>query len=152
MTVTGKYGKTRELPLHPTVADALTTYLQERAEHASAAGCPALLVSTRGTRLLPQVVHQTFRALTDSAGLIPASAVCRPRLHDLRHTFAVSVMLDAYNSGSDPATTLPVLATWLGHADPGNTYWYLTGTAELLAAATARVQASRNAGRGDDRS
>jgi hypothetical protein len=78
LTVTGKYGKTRELPLHPTVAGALTAYLQERAEHASAADCPALLVSTRGTHLLPQVVHQTFRALTDSAGLIPASAACRP--------------------------------------------------------------------------
>ncbi len=50
-------------------------------------------------------------------------------------------MLDAYRSGADPATVLPLLATWLGHADPGDTYWYLTGTAELLAAATDRLQA-----------
>jgi integrase/recombinase XerD len=51
-------------------------------------------------------------------------------------------MLDAYRSGTDPAAVLPVLATWLGHADPGDTYWYLTGTAELLAAATDRLQAA----------
>ena len=47
-------------------------------------------------------------------------------------------MLDAYRSGADPAVTLPLLATWLGHAEPRDTYWYLTGTAELMAAATAR--------------
>lgn len=148
LTVTGKYGKTRALPLHPTVAAELAGYLRERARHARA-DCPALLVSTRGTRLLPQVVHQTFRTLADQAGLVQASTACRPRLHDLRHSFAVSVMLDAYESGADPAATLAVLSTWLGHADPGNTYWYLTGTAELLAAATARVQANGNTRRGD---
>lgn len=48
-------------------------------------------------------------------------------------------MLHAYRSGQDPAAVLPVLATWLGHADPGDTYWYLTGRAELLAAATQRL-------------
>ena len=84
LTVTGKYGKTRALPLHPTVAAELAGYLRERARHARA-DCPALLVSTRGTRLLPQVVHQTFRTLADQAGLVQASTACRPRLHDLRH-------------------------------------------------------------------
>ena len=48
-------------------------------------------------------------------------------------------MLDAYRSGADPAATLPLLATWLGHAEPRDTYWYLSGTAELMAAATARL-------------
>ena len=49
-------------------------------------------------------------------------------------------MLDAYRSGADPAMVLPILSTWLGHARPGDTYWYLTGTAELMAAATNRLQ------------
>ena len=48
-------------------------------------------------------------------------------------------MLDAYTRGGDPAAVLPLLATWLGHSEPSDTYWYLTGTAELLAAATERV-------------
>ena len=49
-------------------------------------------------------------------------------------------MLDAYRSGADPAVVLPVLSTWLGHAEPSDTYWYLSGTAELLAAATERLE------------
>ena len=49
-------------------------------------------------------------------------------------------MLDAYRSGRDPAAVLPVLATWLGHTDPSDTYWYLTGTAELLQAALHRLE------------
>ena len=49
-------------------------------------------------------------------------------------------MLDAYRPGGDPAMILPILSTWLGHAEPGDTYWYLTGTAELLAAANARME------------
>ena len=57
-------------------------------------------------------------------------------------------MLDAYRSGADPAATLPVLYTWLGHARPGDTYWYLTGTAELMAAAIARLERSNNDGQG----
>jgi len=140
LTVTGKYGKTRMLPLHTTVLHGLTQYLRERDRLLPAAHCPALLISTRGTRLKPQVVHPTFRGLADSVGLTPVSSASRPRLHDLRHSFAVSTMLDAYRSESDPAAILPVLATWLGHADPNDTYWYLTGTAELLAAATDRLQ------------
>jgi integrase len=142
LTVTGKYGKIRELPLHPTVQEGLTGYLRERARLLPIAGSPALLVSSRGTRLIPQVVHPTFRAMADRAGLAQASSASRPRLHDLRHAFAVYTMLNAYRSGANPAVTLPVLATWLGHADPNDTYWYLTGTAELLAAATERLEAS----------
>jgi integrase len=114
LTVTGKYGKVRVLPLHTTVLDGLRGYLRERDRLLPAASCPALLVSTRGGRLRSQVVHPTFRALADRAGLVAASSACRPRLHDLRHTFAVSTMLDAYRSDGDPAATLPILATWLG--------------------------------------
>lgn len=59
----------------------------------------------------------------------------------------MSTMLDAYRSGDDPAATLPLLATWLGHADPNDTYWYLTGTAELMAAATDRLHEAAQATR-----
>jgi len=142
LTVTGKFGKTRMLPLHETVTTGLGDYLVVRADHLGGAGCSALLINTAGTRLLPGTVHRTFRQLTDRAGLTRVSSACRPRLHDLRHTFAVNTMLDAYRNGGDPATVLPVLSTWLGHAEPSHTYWYLTGTAELLAAAADRLQAA----------
>lgn len=142
LTVTGKYGKVRLLPLHPTVAGGLSGYMAERDQLLPASTCPALLISTRGHRLRPQHVHYTFRELAKTAGLRATSSACRPRLFDLRHSFAVSVMLDAYRSGADPAAVLPVLATWMGHADPRDTYWYLTGTAELLAAAAERLRAA----------
>ena len=140
LRVTGKYGKIRLLPLHPTVVGALTSYLRQRDRLLPAADCPALLISSRGTRLRPSNVHPTFRGLVQRAGLRPASSACRPRPHDLRHTFAVATMLDAYRSGGDPAVVLPVLATWMGHSEPRDTYWYLSGTAELLAAAAERLE------------
>jgi len=149
LTVRGKYDKIRMLPLHPTVINALTGYLHQRDRLLPAAACPALLISSRGTRLRPPNVQQTFRGLVHQAGLRPASSSCRPRPHDLRHTFAVSTMLDAYRSGADPAVVLPVLSTWLGHTEPSDTYWYLSGTAELLAAATERLETG---GPHDDRS
>ncbi|MGI8522904.1 MAG: tyrosine-type recombinase/integrase [Nocardioides sp.] len=85
LTVRGKYDKIRLLPLHPSVVEALTGYLQQRDRLLPAAACPALLISTKGTRLRPSNVHPTFRGLADQAGLKPASSSCRPRLHDFRH-------------------------------------------------------------------
>lgn len=140
LTVTGKYGKIRQLPLHPTVSAALTGYLEQRRSFAPAAAEPALFVSTNGTRLHRSGVHPTFRQLTVTAGMGPASSSCRPRLHDLRHRYAILTMLDAYRRGDDPTIVLPILSTWLGHTEPRDTYWYLTGTAELLDAAAHRLE------------
>lgn len=147
LTVTGKYGKIRRLPLHPTVGAALAGYLEQRRGFAPAADERALFVSTKGTRLHRSGVHPTFRQLTLTAGMGPASSSCRPRLHDLRHRYAVSTMLDAYRRGDDPAVVLPILSTWLGHTEPRDTYWYLTGTAELLEASAHRLDQA--AGRED---
>ncbi len=148
LTVTGKYGKTRMLPLHRSAAEGLAGYLEQRRQFPRGAGCPALLVSATGRRLHPRTAQAVFRGLREQAGLVTASAACRPRLHDLRHTFAVSVMLDAYRHGGDAAAVLPVLTTWLGHADPGDTFWYITGTAELLDAAAKRLQQAGGNGEG----
>jgi integrase/recombinase XerD len=154
LTVTGKYAKTRMLPLHPTVLEGLTTYLGVRSHYVPAGRCPALLVSTAGTRLTSHTAEWTFRRLSERAGLTaPASSARRPRLHDFRHTFAVSTMLDAYRSGADPRVVLPVLSTWLGHRRPAETYWYLTCTTELLNAAMDRVATpSRDVGGRGERS
>ncbi len=105
--MTGKYGKTRLLPLHPSVLTGLTDYLDARAPLLPAGACPALLISSTGRRLPPSTVHPTFRAVVKAARLEPVRSACRPRLHDLRHTFAVTTMLDAYRSGADPAAVLP---------------------------------------------
>lgn len=88
----GKFGKSRELPLHPTTMDTLSCYLCRHDRPRSAVSIPALLVSGVGSRLLYSSIHQTFRQLVCRAGLKPRSASCRPRLHDLRHYVASRTM------------------------------------------------------------
>jgi integrase/recombinase XerD len=138
----GKFGKTRRLPLHPTTTEALTAYLQ-RPDRPRPTGQPEpLLISTAGTRLLYPNVCRTFIGLVADAAIQARSARCRPRIHDLRHTFAVGVLLDCYRTGVDVQRRLPLLSTYLGHADPKDTYWYLTGSPELLALANQRLHDS----------
>lgn len=135
----GKFGKSRQLPLHDSVTEALAGYAQLRDSRRGRPATPAFLTSVTGTRLIYNNVHFTFHELTKTAGLAPRSAACRPRIHDLRHTFAVTTLARWYADGGDAAARLPLLSTWLGHADPSGTYWYLTGTPELLTLAAARL-------------
>lgn len=136
----GKFGKSREVPLHPTTMQALRSYLRERDRLHAAPGTPALFISTVGTRLLYCNVNWTFLKLVRRTGLKPRSASCRPRLHDFRHAFAVRTVLDGYQSGDDVQARLPLLSTYLGHVDPGSTYWYLSAAPELLALAGGRLE------------
>lgn len=136
----GKFAKSRELVLHHSTVDALRRYLRQRDRLLPAPGSPALLVSLAGTRLRYCNVHWTFQRLVHLAGLTPRSAACRPRIHDLRHSFVVDAMLDAYAHGEDGQARLSLLSTYLGHVDPANTYWYLSASPELLAIAAQRLQ------------
>jgi integrase len=135
----GKFGKSRQLPLHDSVLQALTDYARLQDSRPGRPASPAFFTSTTGTRLIYNNVHFTFHELVQAAGLKPRSAACRPRIHDLRHTFAVTTLTRWYGDGGGVAARLPLLSTWLGHADPAGTYWYLTGTPELLALAAARL-------------
>jgi integrase/recombinase XerD len=137
----GKHGKSRLVPVHGTTAGALRDYLRLRGRLCPHARTAAVLISPAGTRLLYCNVHATWKKLAASAGLRPRSGSCRPRIHDLRHSFAVRTMLDAYESGLDGQATLSVLSTYLGHADPKATYWYLSASPELMAAAGQRLGA-----------
>ena len=137
----GKHGKSRLVPVHDTTARALRDYQRVRDRLCPDAATPAVLISPAGTRLLYCNVHATWKKLAASAGLRPRSGSCRPRIHDLRHSFAVRTMLDAYESGLDGQATLFVLSTYLGHADPKATYWYLSASPELMAAAGQRLAA-----------
>jgi integrase len=146
----GKFGKARELALHPTTVAALRRYQRLRDRLAPVTGTSAVFVSTAGTRLLYCNVHHAFHRLVRLAGLAPRSGSCRPRIHDLRHSFAVAAMLDAYGAGEDGQTRLTLLSTWLGHVHPGSTYWYLSASPELMAIAGQRLDAhllARSAGR-----
>jgi integrase len=135
-----KFGKSRLVPLHPTTVDALRGYLRLRDQLHPRPGTPAVFISPTGTRLMYCNVHSTFQRLARQAGLQPRSASCRPRIHDLRHSFAVASLLDAYAAGQDGQARLTLLATYLGHVDPASTYWYLSAAPELLALAGQRLE------------
>jgi integrase len=138
----GKFGKSRLLPLHPSTATALRAYLQQRGRLLRAqrlADSGALLISNAGTRLDHSRAQRTWRTLRTAAGLAPRSGNCRPRIHDLRHGFAVSTLLGWYRHGQDVPALLPRLSTYLGHADPKHTFWYMSAAPELLALAGQRL-------------
>jgi len=140
-----KFGKSRELPLHPTTITALREYLRIRDAHQHADVSDALLISAAGTRLMYCNVHTTFRQLRTDAGLQPRSSACRPRVHDLRHRFAVQTLLDWYRDGADVPPKLPLLSTYLGHTHPRHTFWYLQAAPELMAIAGQRLEAAQEA-------
>jgi|GEM_PF-3561180 len=114
---------------------ALRGYLRLRDRLHPHPSAPAVFISPAGTRLLYCNAHWTFQRLVREAGLKPRSASCRPRIHDLRHSFAVRSLLDAYDAGQDGRARLALLSTYMGHVDPGYTYWYLSAAPELLALA-----------------
>jgi integrase/recombinase XerD len=80
------------------------------------------------------------RSLVRGAGLEKTASQRRPRLHDLRHTFAVNTIINWYRDGLDAGDRLYLLSTYLGHIDPNGTYWYLSGIPELLELAGARFE------------
>jgi integrase len=141
-----KFGKSRLVPLHPTSMQALGSYAQRRDQAQPRPAEPAFFVSLHRTRLLYANVQRTFRQLIDSAG-IGAGALSPPRLHDLRHTFAVRTLLSWYRAGQDVQSKVPWLSTYLGHREPASTYWYLSAAPELLALAAARQHTAWSAAR-----
>jgi integrase len=84
--------------------------------------------------------------LCDRAG-VGAGAEHPPRIHDLRHTFAVRTLLGWYRAGEDVEARLPTLSTYLGHCDPRSTYWYLSAAPDLLALAAGRLELTREVSR-----
>jgi integrase/recombinase XerD len=138
-----KFAKSREVPLHPSTVQALDRYLRDRNRLVSRRRTASLFVSTAGSRLFYQNVHETFLELVYAAGLGDRRPR-RPRIHDLRHSFAIRTVLDWHRDHVDVEARLPLLSTYLGHIGPASTYWYLTAVPELLEAATARLERSQS--------
>lgn len=133
-----KFGKSREVALHPTVTAALARYATLRDQALPAPASPAFFLSLRGTAVACCDFESRFRALLARTG-VGAGAPFRPRVHDLRHSFAVHTLAGWYRAGEDVAALLPRLSTYLGHLVPDYTYRYLSATPELLALAAARL-------------
>lgn len=136
-----KFGKSRQIPVHASTVEALAGYAMRRDarrprcdgrrnRHAPARA--SFFTSTTGTRLLRDNVSTVFGFLVRDAGLGGSGHHRRPRLHDLRHSFAVNTLIRWYRQGLDVEQRLPLLSTYLGHIAPKSTYWYLSAAPELF--------------------
>lgn len=136
----GKFNAARELPLHDSTVSALDEFQRLRDRFWPAPKEPAFFLSMRGTRLLPGHVRETFRDLRKRAGVTAAPGARQPRVHDLRHSFAVATIVEWYRSDLDVGARLPRLSSYLGHSAPEATYYYLQATPELLGLAVERLE------------
>jgi integrase len=125
-----KFGKTRVLPLHPTTAAALTSYI--RARRRVVTETDAVFVSIRRGPLSKNHVQTMFRQVAARAGIKDDAFGKHPRVHDLRHTFAVR-SLERCPVGRDRVERhIVALTTYLGHTRIESTYWYLEATPRLM--------------------
>jgi integrase len=134
-----KFGKSRLLPLHPTTRAALHSYAKRRDNHLGSRCGPHFFVAERGARLLKQYVHRVFWRLSREIGLRRPGDSSGPRVHDLRHSFAIRTLLDGYREGRDVEKSLPALSTYLGHTSVQDTYWYLSACPDLMQEAVRRL-------------
>lgn len=133
-----KFGKSRLVPLHATTVEVLTDYRERREQFLAGRQVPHWFVNAHGGRLGYDCVLHAFHRLT--AGLPNQPGRARPRLHDLRHHFALVTVVHWYRDGQDVQRRLPVLSAFLGHVQVSDTYWYLSACPELLDAAKARLE------------
>jgi integrase/recombinase XerD len=134
-----KFDKSRELPLDSTTVHALAAYAAVRDRLVVKPPSPAFFLSSKGTPIFYSDFSVKFRELVRISGVGAGSAV-RPRVHDLRHSFAVNTLIRWHREDRDVGALLPRLSTYLGHLTPGHTYWYLSAAPELLALAAARLE------------
>ena len=125
-----KFRKSRLVPLHATVVEALDRYLALRRRHASES--PWLFTSVQHREMCPTTVNYTFRCVLRAAGIAPERRR-QPRIHDLRHTFATRVLEQCGDERRAVARHFIALSTYLGHVDVRNTYWYLETTPGMMA-------------------
>jgi integrase len=135
-----KFGRSREVLCHDTTMEALKSYSARRDQVCPRPASASFFVSKRGHRLIHHSVYTTFHQLVDEAGLHREPNRRAPRVHDLRHSFAIGTLLRWYRDGADVQARLPLLSTYLGHIRPSSTFWYLTASPELLALAAERLE------------
>lgn len=136
-----KFSKDRLVPFGPRLGCQLADFLGHKEARCGVLHLDDPLFSFNAGRAVhPGTITQTFHHLVQQHGFIPPPGVAPPRLHCLRHSFAVGTLLRWYRSGIDPGQRLIHLSTFMGHVDPMSTAWYLTITDELLDEANQRFE------------
>lgn len=137
-----KFFKSRLVPIGPQLVHVLKIYAALRADRPLPQGRSSYFLANRdGTPLAKSTLQSAFSRLRCAAGISgPGSGRQSPRLHDLRHSFAVHRLTEWYHQGADVQRLLPVLSTYLGHTDLAGTQVYLSMTPELLQQASSRFE------------
>jgi len=133
-----KGNKARRIPLHGSAVTALHEYASIRDRVYPQSTHPSFFAWEGGGRLVYDSVNRWFLFVATQLGLRKPGDRCGPRVHDLRHYFAIGTLLNWYRSNADVEARLPELATYLGHTHVRDTYWYLSAVPELLKLATRR--------------
>lgn len=125
-----KFRKSRLVPLHPSAQAAIEGYMRRRRQVRGSGD--ALFVNDRGRRPAYVTLYELFLRIARETGLRGLPGEKGPRLHDLRHTFAVRSLEACGGDRRAISRHMLALATYLGHADPGHTWWYLQATPALM--------------------
>jgi integrase len=141
-----KFGKSRLVALHESTRQILAEYARARDRVVRRPGNAAFFVAEGGTRVTEWATRYNFAKVSQEIGLRSRGGCSHghgPRLHDMRHRFAVCTLLNWYRAGADVQKEMPKLATYLGHVHINETYWYIEAVPELLELATRRLESPK---------
>ncbi|HSM55184.1 MAG TPA: hypothetical protein VK879_03435, partial [Candidatus Sulfomarinibacteraceae bacterium] len=134
--------------------EVLAHYRRQRLRQVPTPADSPFCVGCRGQQrdqpLHARQVHRVFNGLRDGLGCINRGAHAAPRLHDLRHTFAVRRVIRWYRAGTDVDQMMLALSTYLGHTKIAHTYWYLSAAPELMTLAGGKFERFFESGGADD--
>jgi integrase len=139
-----KHGKSRLVPLHATTGEQLSSYQRRRDLLCPRPATTAFFLSGAGTRLNSVTTSKAFTRILKAAAITGDAGAARPRLYDLRHTFAVTTLSRWYAIGADVTHLLPALSTYLGHISPATTYWYLHACPQLMTEAVKLLESGQD--------
>jgi integrase len=138
-----KFGKSRLIPVHLSTSKALAHYARYRDQVFPDIQLPSFFLSTIGTRPTTAIAQLTFRQLCSKIGIRDTSRGERPRIHDMRHSFAVKSLIEIYKRNHDVEQAVYALSFYMGHVGPSSTYWYFSAIPELLELARNRLERKR---------
>ena len=138
-----KFGKSRLVPVHVSTANVLAHYARCRDQTFPNAQSPSFFLSSIGTRPTTAIAQLTFRQLCFKIGVRDAIHGKGPRIHDMRHSFAVNSLVDIYNRDCDIEQAVDALSFYMGHVGPSSTYWYFSAVPKLLELARNRLERKR---------
>lgn len=135
-----KFGKSRLVPVHPSAGSALELYARRRDQVFIKPKSPSFFVTIFGTRPTYAGIAITFRQICRRIGIRESNQGKGPRIHDMRHSFAVRSLIDIQKRNSNVDQELHALSVYLGHIGPTSTYWYFSAVPELMELACRNLE------------